>query len=99
MPSHGALPQVHPAPQGRLRPASHLALVGHTHGGQFRFLGLTPYSIGFERRKYSRQLPVEGWTEVPGFPLLISPGVGTSRLPFRLNVPPTIHLISISATR
>ncbi len=77
----------------------HLALAGHTHGGQFRFLGLTPYSIGFERRKYSRQLPVEGWTEVPGFPLLISPGVGTSRLPFRLNVPPTIHLISISATR
>ncbi|MBQ8952740.1 MAG: hypothetical protein IJ048_01370, partial [Clostridia bacterium] len=75
----------------------HLALAGHTHGGQFRFLGLTPYSIGFEWRKTSRALPVSGWTEEPGFPMLISPGVGTSRLPFRLNVPPAIHLITIQA--
>ena len=75
----------------------HLALAGHTHGGQFRFLGLTPYSIGFELRKTYRHLPVNGWTDYPGFPLLVSPGVGASRLPFRLNVPPAIHLITIQA--
>lgn len=75
----------------------HLALAGHTHGGQLRFLGLTPYSIGFERREYGRQLPVSGWTERDGFPMLVSPGVGTSRLPIRLNAPPTIHLITIRA--
>ena len=75
----------------------HLALAGHTHGGQFRFLGLTPYAIGFEWRKTSHALPVSGWTDALGFPMLISPGVGTSRLPFRLNVPPAIHLITIRA--
>ena len=76
----------------------HLALAGHNHGGQFRFLGLTPFNIGFEKNKTSRALPVAGWTDVPGFPLLISPGVGTSRLPFRLNVPPTIHLITLECS-
>lgn len=73
----------------------HLALAGHTHGGQFRFLGLTPYSIGFEFQSNSRLIPVSGWTDAPGFPTLVSPGVGTSRLPFRLNVAPMIHLITL----
>ena len=75
----------------------HLALAGHTHGGQLRFLGLSPYSIGFETRQTYRRLPIDGWTDHPGFPLLVSPGVGTSRLPVRLNVPPTIHLITFQA--
>ncbi|MBR3504726.1 MAG: metallophosphoesterase [Clostridia bacterium] len=82
---------------GRCAKPPHLALAGHTHGGQFRFLGLTPYSIGFELSKTDRGLPVHGWTDIPGFPLLVSPGVGTSRIPFRLNVPPTVHLITIRA--
>ncbi len=75
----------------------HLAFAGHTHGGQIRFFGLTPFSFGFERRKKSALMPVRGWTDAPGFPTLISPGVGTSRLPFRLNAPPTIHLITLAA--
>lgn len=75
----------------------HLALAGHTHGGQFRLLGITPYSIGFELLRTYRHLPISGWTDYPGFPLLVSPGVGASRLPFRLNVPPAIHLITIQA--
>ena len=74
----------------------HLALAGHTHGGQFRFLGLTPYSIGFESRLSCRALPVAGWSDALGFPTLVSPGIGTSRLPFRLNVPPAIHFITRS---
>ena len=73
----------------------HLGLAGHTHGGQFRFLGLTPYSIGFERAKKAHLMPCSGWTDKPGFPTLISNGIGTSRLPFRLNVPPMIHLITL----
>ncbi len=74
----------------------HLALAGHTHGGQFRFLGLTPYSIGFEAPFTSRAMPASGWTNAPGFPALVSPGIGCSRIPFRLNVPPTIHLITLT---
>jgi len=76
--------------------APHLALCGHTHGGQFRFLSLTPYSIGFEFRIDGIALPaVSGWREFCGTRLLVSPGIGTSRLPFRVNVPPAIHLIRV----
>ena len=75
----------------------HLGLAGHTHGGQFRFLGLTPYSIYFERRMASNLMPIAGWNDMLGFPILVSPGIGTSRLPFRLNVPPAIHLITLTA--
>ena len=72
-----------------------LGLSGHTHGGQFRLLGLTPFSIGFERSRQSRLMPPAGWTDRCGFPALVSNGVGVSRLPFRLNVPPQIHLITL----
>lgn len=73
----------------------HLGLSGHTHGGQFRLLGLTPFSIGFERGRQARLMPPSGWTDRCGFPALVSDGVGVSRLPFRLNVPPQIHLIAL----
>ena len=75
--------------------APHLGLAGHTHGGQFRFLGLTPFSIGFERNRQAHLMPPSGWTDKCGFPVLVSNGVGVSRLPFRLNVPPQIHLITL----
>lgn len=72
----------------------HLCLSGHTHAGQFRLLGLTPYSIGFERGLHGLSLPaVRGWTKINGAPLLVSPGLGTSRIPLRVNAEPTIHLI------
>ncbi len=72
----------------------HLALSGHTHGGQFSIGGLTPFSIGFERRIHGMKLPaVHGWTDIHQTRLLVSAGIGTSRLPFRLCVPPEIHRI------
>ena len=73
----------------------HLGLSGHTHGGQFRFMGLTPFSIGFERARQAHLMPPSGWTDKCGFPVLISNGIGVSRLPFRLNVPPQIHMITL----
>lgn len=72
----------------------HLSLAGHTHGGQFRLLGLTPYSIGFEYRLKGVHLPaIRGWRPMGDGQLLVSAGLGTSRLPFRLGVPPEIHLL------
>lgn len=74
--------------------APHIALSGHTHGGQFRILGLTPYSIGFEFRKKGERLPcVSGWKTMGETQLLVSPGLGTSRIPLRIGAEPTIHLI------
>lgn len=74
----------------------HLSLSGHTHGGQFSIGPLNPYSIGFERGMKGVPLPaVSGWVPVKGGQLLVSPGVGTSRLPFRIGVPPVIHRIRL----
>ena len=74
--------------------APHLAMSGHTHGGQFSLLGLTPYSVGFEWRLKGIRLPaVSGWHNLDGTQLLVSPGIGTSRLPFRVGVSPAIHRI------
>ena len=74
----------------------HLALAGHTHGGQFNLLGLTPYSIGFEYRLLGTPLPiVSGWKTMGETSLLVSPGIGTSRIPVRINVEPSIHLLKL----
>lgn len=67
-----------------------LALFGHTHGGQFSLLeepiGLT---VDIEPRYRS------GWLTENRIPILISNGVGTSVIPFRLFCPPQIHQIDL----
>ena len=74
----------------------HLAFSGHTHGGQFSLCGITPFSVGFERRIHGMKLPaVSGWTNLKNTRLLVSDGIGTSRLPFRLCVPPVFHVIRL----
>ncbi|MBS4173304.1 metallophosphoesterase [Bacillus sp. FJAT-49736] len=55
---------------------------GHTHGGQIRFLGISPYKKG---GIYKQEKSV----------LLISNGYGTSMLPLRLGAKPETHLITI----
>lgn len=73
-----------------------LMLSGHTHGGQFNLLGLTPFSIGFERlfRKDIRAMAVAGLHEMSGMKLLVSKGIGASRLQWRIGVRPEIDWIS-----
>ena len=72
-----------------------LMLSGHTHGGQFNLLGLTPYTIGFERL-FSRKFPpayVAGIYEAGATRLLVSKGIGASRIPLRVGVRPEIDLV------
>lgn len=71
-----------------------LMLSGHTHAGQCRLFGCTPYAIGFERRY--RILAVHGWSQVRGARLLVGSGVGVSRVPLRLNAEPQIYLLEFS---
>lgn len=74
-----------------------LCLTGHTHGGQIRLMGLTPYSFGFESDLLGIPLPtVSGWAEVDSSQVLVSPGIGTSRLPIRICSLPCIHHIQLS---
>ena len=73
-----------------------LMLSGHTHGGQFNLLGLTPYAIGFERigeLKKLAPLMVSGSARVGRTTLLVGKGVGTSRIPLRIGVRPEIYRI------
>lgn len=68
-----------------------LMLSGHTHGGQLNLLGVTPYSLGFERKL--RPLAVRGRHRLGGMQLMICNGVGVSRLPLRLGAKPQLLAI------
>ena len=74
-----------------------LMLSGHTHGGQFNFLGITPYAIGMERRY--RLCRVSGMGEHAGAQVLVSRGVGASRIPLRIGVRSEIHLIQLGKSQ
>ena len=71
--------------------ACELMLSGHTHAGQFNLLGLTPYTIGFERSFH--HLAIRGLHRMGKMQLLVSNGVGVSRLPLRVGASPRIHLL------
>ncbi len=74
-----------------------LTLCGHTHGGQFRIGRLNPYSIGFERA-YIGKSPtffVSGWNTIGQSQVLVSNGIGTSRIPLRIGARSQIHLIML----
>jgi predicted MPP superfamily phosphohydrolase len=70
-----------------------LTLAGHTHGGQVRLplIGapIVPSAYG---QRYARGLVVEG-----GRHLFVSTGIGTSDIPARLGVPPTIFVLTVRA--
>lgn len=68
-----------------------LMLTGHTHGGQVRLFGLSPYALGFERRYHL--MAESGLLRVGDMHLLVSPGVGVSKFPLRYNAPAQIHLL------
>jgi len=80
-------------------PQPDLLLSGHTHGGQFNFLGITPYAIGFERsfdKKHLAPARVSGTETIGPTTLLVSKGIGMSRIPLRVGVRSEIHLIEFS---
>lgn len=71
-----------------------LMLSGHTHAGQLRLFGLTPYSLGFEREFHL--LALDGLQRIGNMHLLVSGGVGVSRIPLRVNAEPEIHLVEFT---
>jgi len=70
-----------------------LMLCGHTHGGQIRFPFVGPLYVPCRTgTKYAG-----GLLKGPGFPVLVSRGVGMSICPVRIGVPP--ELVEITLTR
>lgn len=71
-----------------------LQFSGHTHGGQINVFGLTAYVLRFEN-KY-RIAGIRGDHRVGNTRLLVSNGVGVSRLPIRFGAYPEILLAEFS---
>ncbi|MES2712269.1 MAG: metallophosphoesterase [Pseudomonadota bacterium] len=67
-----------------------LTLSGHTHGGQIRAFGYTPFLPSHFGTRYRHGLIVEEERR-----LIVSAGLGTSFLPVRFNVPPEIVLVTL----
>jgi len=63
---------------------------GHTHGGQVRLFGWSPVSADSYGNRYAYGHVVED-----GRHLIVSGGLGLSKLPVRLGVPPEIVLIEL----
>ena len=76
-----------------LRHGFHVALSGHAHGGQFRLFGRGIYSPGqgFLPRLTSGLYHIEGGS------LIVSRGVGNHEFPLRINNPPHLPVVRLSA--
>lgn len=75
-----------------------LMLCGHTHGGQYDLLGINPYTIGFELKYHLKGIRlhhVSGWMRQGGTNMLVSKGIGMSRIPLRVGVRSEMHLIRL----
>ena len=79
-------------------PVAHadLALAGHTHGGQISLLRLWTPRTG---SKYGTRLLSGLCTSSRGLPVVVTNGLGTSRLPVRLCAPSEIVLITLKRAR
>lgn len=69
-----------------------LMLSGHTHGGQIRFPFIPPVNLPTLGKRY-----IEGLFRVGGTQLYVNRGIGTVGVPMRLNCPPEITEITLSA--
>jgi predicted MPP superfamily phosphohydrolase len=67
-----------------------LTLCGHTHGGQVRILGYSPRVPSRYGNRYAYGLVEEGPRR-----LIVSGGLGTSKIPVRFGVPPEIVLVTL----
>ncbi len=80
---------------GSLAPPD-LILAGHTHGGQIRIGGFTPYILMYDRvRRRQRFFAVRGLKREAGAVLVVSGGLGSSKIPLRINCPPEMQLITL----
>jgi predicted MPP superfamily phosphohydrolase len=72
--------------------AASLMLSGHTHGGQVRLPLVGALNLPSMGRKY-----VEGMFRLGSMQLYVNRGIGTVGVPFRLNCPPEITVLTLRA--
>ena len=79
-------PDIFPAVPARIA----LTLAGHTHGGQVRLFGWSPFTVSKFGNRYACGHVVE-----EGRHLIVSGGLGCSIAPIRFGVPPKIVLVEL----
>jgi predicted MPP superfamily phosphohydrolase len=78
----------------RIPDVFHLVLVGHLHAGQI----VVPYPGGKLRLAHLRARDVEGVYDYGGTKLHVSPGLGTTFVPFRLFARPEVTELVVRST-
>lgn len=68
-----------------------LALTGHTHAGQICTSSNRPLICNVYNRRF-----VHGIVPEMGTPILVSAGLGTVEIPYRVNCPAEVHLITLT---
>lgn len=66
-----------------------LVLAGHTHGGQVRILGITPII----NSHYGKRFLTGVTSNSSRIPVVVTNGVGTSRLPIRIGAPSEVVMV------
>jgi predicted MPP superfamily phosphohydrolase len=88
-----------PAPLDRLLRGAKLPdliLCGHTHGGQARLFGLTPYDFHFDGvRRGQPFFTARGVVRERGATVVVTAGLGSSKIPLRINCPPELWVITL----
>lgn len=69
-----------------------LMLSGHTHGGQIRLPLVGALVLPPMGRKF-----IEGWFQLNHMQLYVNRGIGTIGVPFRLDCPPEVSLLTLRA--
>jgi hypothetical protein len=69
-----------------------LTLAGHTHGGQVTLAGYAPVVPSKYGQRYIYGHIVEG-----GRNMIVSAGLGCSKLPVRFGAPPEIVLVDVAS--
>jgi predicted MPP superfamily phosphohydrolase len=69
-----------------------LQLSGHTHGGQFLFMGMTP--MAFRRPRWGRKY-LSGLYKVGALQLYVNRGVGCVGVPLRIGCPPEVTELTL----
>ena len=67
-----------------------LTLSGHTHGGQVRLFGVSPIVPSRYGQRYAYGHVVEGNRH-----FIVSGGLGCSRMPIRIGIPPEVVVIDL----